>query len=215
MVQIKIAIVDDHGIFIKGLKTLFKSFRDIKILMEAENGSDFIEKLKIEVPDIVLLDVDMPKMDGVETTAYLTKHHPDLKVIILTHHHSEEIMLHLIELGARGFLLKNNTIETIVDAIYSVKENGYFFNDKVPRALVKELMITKKIKPKFEKVTLTERELEVFELVCKECTNLYIAEKLHIDTTTVETHKKNIIKKTGAKNIIGAVMYAIKNGLIE
>jgi two-component system, NarL family, response regulator DegU len=154
MDQIRIAIVDDHGIFIKGLKTLFKSFRDIKILMEAENGLRFIEKLKNDTPDIVLLDVDMPEMDGIETTAYLTKHHPDLRVIILTHHNSEEIMLHLIELGARGFLLKNNTIETIVDAIYSVKENGYFFNDKVPRALVRELMTSKKIIPRYDKVNL-------------------------------------------------------------
>jgi len=215
MSQIKIAIVDDHSIFIKGLRTLLKKYNTIKIIMEAENGMDFIEKLKIDVPDIVLLDVDMPKMDGIATTAYLTKQYPNIRVIILTHHNSEEIMLHLIELGARGFLLKNNGIETIIDAIFSVKENGYFFNDKVPRAIVKELMTNKKIIPRFAKVNLTSRESNVLQLIVKEKSNIEIGEELFIDTKTVETHKKNIIKKTGAKNIIGAVMYAVKNGLVE
>jgi len=157
----------------------------------------------------------MPEMDGYETTKYLKKHHPEIKIIILTHHNSEQIMLHLIDLGAQGFLLKNNSIDTIVDAIYSVLDNGYYFNDKVQKKMVVNLMKTKKIKPRYDKVNLTEREMDILNLVSKEFTNIQIGETLHIDPTTVDTHKRNIIKKTNSKNIIGAVMYGMKNNLLD
>jgi hypothetical protein len=124
-------------------------------------------------------------------------------------------MLHLIDLGAQGFLLKNNSIDTIVDAIYSVLDNGYYFNDKVQKKMVVNLMKTKKIKPRYDKVNLTEREMDILNLVSKEFTNIQIGETLHIDPTTVDTHKRNIIKKTNSKNIIGAVMYGMKNNLLD
>ncbi len=213
--EIKIAIVDDHAIFRAGLIKLFRKFREMHIILEAENGLDLTNKLKRFVPDIILLDVDMPEMDGYETTKYLKEHHPEIKIIILTHHNSEQIMLHLIDLGAQGFLLKNNSIDTIVDAIYSVLDNGYYFNDKVQKKMVVNLIKEKKIKPRYDKVNLSERERDILALVVKEYNNAQISEILHIDVSTVSTHKKNIIKKTNSKNIIGAVMYGMKNNLLD
>lgn len=213
--SIKLAVVDDQHLFRQGLISLIGEFEELSLVVEAANGNDLLEQLKTKKPDVVLLDLEMPVMDGIETTANLQKKYPDVKVLILTMHNEEEIILHLIEKGAHGFLLKDNPIETIVDAIYAVMENGYYFNDHVSKVMVRGLMKNQKIKPGFADAGLSEREIEVVKLICKEYTNKEIAEKLYISVRTVDGHREKILQKTKAKNAVGIVMYAIKNNLLD
>jgi two-component system, NarL family, response regulator DegU len=212
---IKLAVVDDQHLFRKGLISLIKEFDELDIVIEASNGNELIEKLKTKRPTVVLLDLEMPGMDGIETTEFLKRKYPEIKVLILTMHNEEEIILHLIEKGAHGFLLKDHPIETLVDAIYAVIENGYYFNDHISKVMVKGLLRTQKIKPSFNEVRLSEREIEVIRLICKEYTNKEIAEKLFISVRTVDGHREKILQKTKAKNTVGIVMYAVKNNLLD
>jgi two-component system response regulator DegU len=214
--SIKLAVVDDQHLFRKGLISLIKEFDELDIVIEASNGDELIEKLKTsKKPAVILLDLEMPGMDGIETTGYLQRKYPEIKILILTMHNEEEIILHLIEKGAHGFLLKDHPIETLVDAIYAVIDNGYYFNDHVSKVMVKGLMRTQKIKPSFSEVRLTEREIDVIRLICKEYTNKEIAEKLFISVRTVDGHREKILQKTKAKNTVGIVMFAVKNNMLD
>ena len=213
--KINIAVIDDQQLFRKGLISLLKENKSLNILFEAENGQDLFEKLKTrtQFPKVILLDIEMPVMDGIETTKRLKQKYPEIKIIILTMHDEEEMIVHLIETGAHGFLPKNEDIESVIDAIYSVHENGYFFNDRISKAMVKGLLNSKKIKPSFNEVDLNERELEILRLLCKEHTSPEIAEKMHLSNKTIDNYRLNLCKKLGVRNSIGLVMYAAKKGL--
>jgi DNA-binding NarL/FixJ family response regulator len=212
--KINIAVVDDQQLFRQGLVSLLKENKNLNILFEAENGNDLLEKLKVKLPDVILLDIEMPVLDGIETTMKLKSKYPDIKIIILTMHDEEEMIVHLIEKGAHGFLPKNEDIESVIDSIFSVHENGYFFNDRISKAMVRGLMSAKKIEPKFQDIELNERELEVIRLLCKEQTSPEIAQQMHLSTKTVDNYRVTLIKKLKVKNSIGLVMYAVKRGLI-
>ena len=213
--SIKLAVVDDQHLFRKGLISLIKEFEELDIVIEASNGIELVEELKTKTAEIILLDLEMPEMDGIKTTEFLHRHYPDIKILILTMHNEEEIILHLIEKGAHGFLLKDHPIETLVDAIYAVIENGYYFNDHISRVMVKGLLKAQKIKPSFNEVRLSEREIEVVKLICKENTNKEIADQLFISVRTVDGHREKILQKTKARNTAGIVMYAIKHNLLD
>lgn len=212
---IKLGVVDDQHLFRKGLISLIREFEELDIIVEASNGNELVEQLKTSQPEVILLDLEMPGMDGIETTMYLKRMYPEIKILILTMHNEEEIILHLIEKGAHGFLLKDHPIETLVDAIYAVIENGYYFNDHVSKVMVKGLVRNQKIKPSFNEVRLSEREIEVVRLICREYTNKEIADKLFISVRTVDGHREKVLQKTGAKNTAGIVMYAIRNNILD
>jgi len=211
----KIAVVDDQHLFRKGIISLLEEFEELKIIMEAANGKELISALKKEQPDVILMDLEMPVMDGIETTEYVRKKYPEVKIIILTMHDDDSFISHLIEKGANGFLLKDSNIETVVDAIYAVIKNGFHFTDRVSKAMVKGLVKSQKIKPSFNTVNLTNKEIEVLKFICKEYTTKEIGEKLGVSTRTVEGHRDNVLHKTGARNTVGIVMYAVKNNLID
>lgn len=215
MKKIKLAVVDDQLLFRRGIISLIKEFEEIEVVIEAGNGKELIEAIKKRKPHIVLLDLQMPVMDGIETTAYLSEKYPDIKILILTMHDDDEFILHLIEKGANGFLLKNNSIDIVIDAIYSIVENGYYFNDRISKTMIKGLVRSKKIKPVFQSVSLSDREIEVIILICKEYTNKEISERLCISIRTVENHRDKILEKTGARNTAGIVMFALKNNLLD
>jgi len=215
MKKIKLAVVDDQLLFRRGLISLIKEFEEFDIVIEAQNGKELVDALKKRKPHIVLLDLQMPVMDGIETTAYLNEKYPDIKVLILTMHDDDEFILHLIEKGANGFLLKNNSIEVVVDAIYSIMESGYYFNDRISKTMIKGLVRSKKIKPVFQTTNLSDREIEIITLICKELTNKEISERLCLSIRTVENHRDKILEKIGARNTVGIVMFALKNNLLE
>ncbi len=218
MKRLNIAIVDDQKIIRQGLISLFDEYkREINVIIEASDGRDLIEKLNREsiLPDVIILDLEMPRMDGIDTTAFLKKKYPEIKIVILTIHTAKEFIVHLIDEGAHGFLDKDTDIEIIIDAIYSVCETGYFFNELVSKELVGKLITQKKIKPMFHEAKLTEREIEVMRLVYREKSNIEIAELLFIEVQSVSNYKNTVIEKTKSRNIIGAVMYLVKNGLVS
>jgi two-component system, NarL family, response regulator DegU len=212
---IKIAVVDDQQLFRKGLIALLKEFDSVDVMLEASNGQEFIEQIATNKPDLVLLDLEMPVMDGIATTIELHKKFPEIKVLIVTMYNEESMILHLIEKGAHGFLLKDNPIEMIMDAIHGIMETGYYFNDMISKVMVKGLMKTNKIKPSFGQAILSDREVEVLRLICQEMTNKEIADKLYLSVRTVDGHREKILQKTGAKNVAGMVMYAMRNNLVE
>lgn len=211
---IKIAVVDDHALFRTGIISLLEEFDDLTVTLEAENGQEFCNLIEQKKPDVVLLDIEMPVMDGIKTTEFLHKNYPDIKIVILTSYNEEALVVYLIEKGAHGFLLKNNEIETVVDSIHAVMETGYFFNDKVSKLMVKKLLNNEKINPHFKRIDLSDREIEIVKLICQEMTNKEIADHLCISNRTVDWHRDNILKKTKAKNAIGIVMYAVKHKLL-
>lgn len=215
MRKTRIAVVDDQHLFRKGLMSLISEFDQLKVVVEAVNGKELIDKLVSRRPDVILLDLEMPVMDGVETTEYLRANFPFIKVLILTMHNEEGIIVHLVEKGAHGFLLKDDPIESIVGAIEAVLEQGYYFNDRVSKAMVLGLVEGKKIVPKFNQTLLSEREVEVVRLICKELTTKEIADKMCLSVRTIEGYRESIFEKIGARNLAGIVMYAVKNGIVS
>jgi len=213
--KIKLALVDDQALFRKGLISLIAEFEELKIVIESQNGQEFIEALKGAKPHVVLLDLQMPVMDGIEVTKYLVKRYPEIKIIILTMHDDEEFVLHLAEIGAHGFLLKSSDIETVVDAIYAVRGGKYYFKEDISTLLVKGLTKNSKIKQGFSDPQLTEREMEVVRLICKEYTNREISEKMGVSLRTVDGHRERILQKINAHNTAGIVLYAVKHGLVD
>ncbi|MGZ4037828.1 MAG: response regulator, partial [Bacteroidia bacterium] len=212
--KINVAVVDDQHLFRQGMVSLLKEFRELNVMMEASNGRELMMQLQHQMPDVILLDLEMPVMDGIETTELLKSKYPALKIIILTMHNEEEMIVHLIEKGVHGFLPKNEDIEIVIDAIYAVRESGYFFNEHVSKAMIKGLMSSKKIKPAFNPVKLIDKEIEVVKLICREFTNKEIADRLSLSSRTIDGYRERILKKIGAKNTVGIVMYAIKHGII-
>lgn len=211
---IRLAVVDDHALFRKGLIALIKDFPEFEVVIEASNGEELLEQLKKKKVDVILLDLQMPIMDGIETTERLQGKSLETKIIIITMHNEEGFIHHLISKGANGFLLKNSDMEVVADAIYGVLENGYYFNDRISRAMVKGLIESKKIRPTFKEVSLSEREIEIIRLISKELTNKEISEKLIVSVRTIDGHKERILQKTKAKNSIGIVMYAVRHNLL-
>lgn len=215
MKKIKLAVVDDQLLFRKGLIALLKDYEELDVVIEASNGNELLKQLKSQKVDVLITDLEMPDMDGMETTSIVRDKYPDVKILALTMHDEDSFVIHLIEKGANGFLLKDYDIELIVDAIYAVIENGYYFNDRVSRAMVKGLLKSNKITPTFNYVQLTQREITIIGLICKEFTNKEIANKLFVSSRTIDGHRERIMQKIGAKNVVGLIMYAFKNHLTD
>ncbi len=212
----KILLVDDHTLFRNGLKTLLNSVPDFEVSAEASNGLEMLEKLKKELPDIVLLDIEMPQMNGIQAAEEAFKLYPDLKIITLSMYGEEDYYFKMVSLGVKGFLLKNSEIDDVVTAINSVLEGGSFFSQELLVNLVSNLKST----PTDESGTnddnlLSDRELEILLHICKGESNNEIADALFISKRTVDKHRSNILAKTGCKNTANLVMYAIKNQLVE
>jgi DNA-binding NarL/FixJ family response regulator len=211
----KLAVADDQLLFRKGLLSMLNDFPEMTIAIESGDGDELLEAMKKKRADVVLLDLQMPKMDGFEVTEKINKKYPDVKIIILTTHNEESFIYHLLTKGAHGFILKDQDIETVVDAIYCVTTNGYYFNDRISRAMVKGLVENDKIRPTFKKIDLSAREVEIIKLMSKEHTAKEIADKLFISERTVDGHRERILQKTKARNTVGIVMYAVKHHLLD
>ena len=214
MNKIKYIIVDDHAVFRQGVKYSISVDDGLEFVGEAGNGDELLMLLDKQPADVILLDLKMPGMDGIEATAQIKRLYPEIKIIILTMHDDEQYIIHMLDNGANGYLVKNTAPEEIITAIYTAHETGYYFNDMVSKIMLKTLIDKKKINPLFKKTNdLDDREREIVQLICDEYTTAEIAEKIFLSQRTVEGIRANILKKIGVRNTAGIVLYAIKNGI--
>ncbi len=213
---INVAIADDHKIFRKGVILSLKAYHNIRFMLEAENGEELIKGIGKEEPDIVLMDLKMPVKDGIETTKYLNKHFPQIRILILTMFEDERFVGHLMDSGANGYLLKSTEPAEIKQAIMDVMNTGFYLNNFVNRVLIKKNYAGKKFNPNLNsEIVVSEREKEVLSLVCMEYTAQEIAQKMEISARTVEAIKDRLMERFGVKNSVGLVFFAMKNSLID
>jgi len=213
---IKVAIADDHQIFRKGVILSLRPYHNIKFVLEAENGEELIKGVEAANPDIILMDLKMPVKDGIETTKYLNKHNPSIRILILTMYEDERFVGHLMDSGANGYLLKSTDPEEIKRAITDVMRTGFYLNNFVNRVLIKKNYAKQKFNPNLNsEVIISEREKEVLSLVCMEYTAQEIAQKMDISSRTVEAIKDRLMERFGVKNSVGLVFFAMKNSLID
>jgi DNA-binding NarL/FixJ family response regulator len=206
--KIKVAIVDDHQLFRNGLRFIIENETDMEIVIEASNGKEFLFYLENLRPDVVLMDINMPEMDGVETTRQAVLKFPDLHILVLSMYSEIEYYNTMIELGVRGFILKDIDNAELVAAIRKVNSGGTYFSQELLLRLIKQ-------KPESPGIELTRREKEVLELICKGHSNQKISEDLYISQRTVERHRSSLLDKTNSRNSISLVVYAIKNHLVK
>lgn len=207
MKKYKIIIVDDHQLFRNGLKFILNEMNDMQVTGEASNGKEFLELLEYELPDLILMDINMPVMNGVEATKHALEKHPGLNILILSMYGETEYYNTMIDLGVKGFILKDIDNKELRDAIEKIVSGGNYFSQELLLNLIKN-------KSYDENITLTKREKEVLELICKGFSNQQISEKLFISQRTVERHRSSLLLKTDSKNSISLVVYAIKNKLV-
>jgi len=212
---IKVIIADDHALFRAGVKTALSIKKDVELIAEADNGMQLLNMLKHLEPDVILLDIQMPVMDGIATLPEIRKLYPHVKVIILSMHNDHSMISKLMEIGANSYLTKNSDSENIYNAIKTCYEQEFFFNELTNKALLTGLR-TKRTDPGSPaEVHLSDKELTILKLMCEEKTTKEIADMVEISPRTVEAIRDKLKTKTGAKSMAGLVMYAIKNGIIE
>lgn len=206
--KISVAIVDDHQLFRNGLKFIIENEEDMEVVIEASNGKQFLDYLENLKPDVVLMDINMPEMDGVETTRRALEKYPDLHIIILSMYDDVEYYNTMIDLGVKGFILKDIDNDELASALRRVYNGGSYFSQELLLSLIKN-------KPAEQGIDLTRREKEVLELICKGYSNQQISEELFISQRTVERHRSSLLFKTNSKNSVSLVVFAIKNNLVK
>lgn len=207
----KVIIVDDHVIFRKGLYTILNEIDFVKVVGEASNGNELLDLLKKQSVDVILMDIKMPVMDGIEATKKVSAKYPEIKIIALTMFEEISYFNKMIDAGASGFLLKKTTTEELERAINLVLEDESYFSEEFMSSVNMYL----KPKQKETAITLTDREQEVLEMICKGYSNVEIASFLGVSSRTVDGFRARLFEKTGAKNAPNLVMFAIKNGLVN
>jgi len=216
MDQIKVAIADDHVLFRAGVKTAMNMHKDIKMIAEAHNGMQLLSVLKHVRPDVILLDIQMPIMDGINTLPEIKNLYPDIKVIMLTMHNDHSMISKLMELGANSYLTKNSDSEIIYQAIKTVHEQEYYFNQLTNKALIDGLRVKRQAEAALPTdAKLTDKEVSILRMICEEKSTKEIADLVDLSPRTVEAIRDKLKVKTGAKSLAGLVMYAVKSGIIE
>jgi DNA-binding NarL/FixJ family response regulator len=214
-IVIKVAIADDHALFRTGVKTSLSSRKDIQMVAEAENGMQLLNLLKHIKPDVVLLDIQMPIMDGLSTLPEIKKLYPEVKVIMLSMHNDHSMITRMMEIGANSYLTKESDSETIYQAIKTCYEQEFFFNDLTNKALLNGLRMKKPAEMVTPEVHLTDKEVTILKLMCEEKSTKEIADMVDLSPRTVEAIRDKLKTKTGVKSMAGLVMYAVKAGIVE
>lgn len=218
MNTIKLAIADDHELFRKGFMAMLSSIPDFEFVQEAANGKELLENLPNHAPDIVLMDLHMPVMDGMQATEVIMEKYPQVKVIVVSMYDEDRFILHMLEKGVHGYLLKDTSPDEVEKAIRRVAEDGYYYSDFVSRAMHRKVVNRSANKQPFfanpVNVGLSNREQEVLQLLCDGLSTQEISDKLFISGRTVEGHRLRILEKTGTKNTAAAVAFAYRNHLI-
>jgi DNA-binding NarL/FixJ family response regulator len=205
----RILIADDHGIVRSGLKLLLDRQADMDVVAEAEDGVEALEKVLSEKPEVVILDVAMPRMTGLQATHEIKKQAPDTQVLILSMHDDERYLFEALRAGAAGYVLKQAADQDLVDAVRAAARGEPFLTPAAQQTLIREFL------ERGEQPELTPREQEVVKLIAEAHTNREIAEILHLSEKTVESHRANVLQKLGMRDRVELVRYAIRHGLVE
>ncbi len=216
MKNIIVAIVDDHLLFADSLALMLSSDNGITVGFKASSGKDFFKKLKMAEtkPDVVLMDIEMPEMNGIKATEKLKKNYPNIKVIVVTMHYDEAYIISMLEHGANGYLFKNTDSAELIKAIYAVSKNELYYNKKTLLSINSSISHNDCYKSLRKKVDITTRELEILKLICEAMTAEEIGDELSISSRTVESHRQKLLLKTDSRNIIALVIYAFINNLV-
>jgi DNA-binding NarL/FixJ family response regulator len=214
MTKIRVCIVDDEKLFMQGMRMILEMDSEIEVVTTATNGRDFFNKLHhadLDI-DVMLLDLEMPEMDGVETLIQIVKSELKIKVIILTSHYNDSMVIKLLDEGAAGFLAKNENPDEVIETIKQVNIKGFHINAHIMQLIRNRRLIADRKKQVSE---LTSREIDVLKLICLECTNKEIGDQLFLSPRTVEGYRQSIMEKTQSKNTAGIVIYAIEHQLFD
>jgi len=216
MKSFKVYIADDHTLFRKAMVNLLKTFERVSEVKDAENGKELLTLIKYDEPEVAIIDLQMPVMDGAETSENIIKKYPNVKIIILTMHDSNKYILHMMETGVHAFLLKNTEPDELEKAIYAVAEKDFYHNDLVAAVLRKNVVEKKSgQRPQFKPTELTEREKEILVLICRELTIKEIGQRLFLSENTVRNHRVNMMEKIGVNNTVGLVKFAYEAGIVN
>ena len=214
--KIKVLITDDHALFRAGVKSTLSQYTDIEFIGEAENGMQLINMAKFLKPDVILLDIQMPIMDGIATLPEVKKMLPDVKIIMLTMNDDVSMISRLMEIGANSYLTKNSDSATIYEAIKTVHISEFYFNEYTNKAMLNGLR-SRRVQESthVDEAELSEKEIYVLKLMCDEKSTKEIAEIVEISPRTVEAIRDRLKLKTGAKTTAGLILYAVKHHIVE
>ncbi|PKP45113.1 MAG: DNA-binding response regulator [Bacteroidetes bacterium HGW-Bacteroidetes-11] len=211
----RILLVDDHELIIDGLRNMLLN-TDLLVVGDARNGDEAIEKASELLPDVIIMDVSMPQKSGIEATGIIKKQFPDIKILVLTQHESNDYIMQMLKAGADGYLLKNCKKSELIEAIQNVLSDEKHLGKGVSSILMDSLIKSKQNESdKSEEVILTPREKEIIKLIATDISNKEIADMLNISLRTVETHRRNIMLKLNVNNAVALVRYAVKHGIVD
>jgi len=212
MEKYSIFLVDDHKLFREGLKLLLQNLDCVSEVHEAPSGVEFLKAMEDKLPDIVFMDIEMPEMDGIQTTEKALELYPELKIIALSMYGDEAYCSRMIEAGVKGFLFKDSEIQEVETAILIVVSGKSYFSQEIMFNILQNTSKKKNLPKTYD---LSEREREVLYHICKGLSNIEIADLLQLSKRTVDKHRENIMLKTNSNNTASLVIFAIKNGLVE
>ncbi len=214
--KIKVALADDHVLLRKGLAGVVDSFGDYEVLFEADNGNHFIDQIKKNgEPSLVLMDINMPQMDGYATAQWLKQHHPLVNVIALSMYDNENAIIRMFKAGAKGYILKDSEPPELKKALDSVHQKGYYYSELVTGRLIHSINKLDDAHSDVKNlIELNDRELDFLKLACTEMTYKEIAEKMFLSPRTIDGYRDALFEKLQMKTRVGLVMYAIKNGIV-
>lgn len=209
--MIRLVIADDHPIIIDGIKTLLKHDQEIGLVKEVNNGIELVEFLEKHVVDVVLLDINMPEMNGIDACRIIKNKYPDIRVLVFSQYNDKRFVKRLLKCGAKGYLLKNSGASEIIKAVKMVNSGGMYLSKDLP-----DIFGDRKSNTQSNNLfpDISARELDVLKLICNELNTQEIAESLFISPHTVETHRANLLLKVGVKNTAGLVKWAVENEII-
>jgi len=217
MIRIRVGIAEDQEIFRTGLAHLLNSFKNVEVNFQAENGQQLLDNADLNELDVIVLDYQMPKLNGVQTSKILREKYPKLKIIILSMFEDEAYVEKAIECGANAYLSKDDNLEELEQAIHAIINNQYYFNDRISKVFIKNMVGKGKIEPTFipDQIEFSPFEIQVLDLISQELTTKEIADQLYRSTRTIEKHRTEMMRKTETKNSVGLVMYGIKKGILK
>lgn len=215
---IKIAIADDHKIFRDGIKMALSPKENLKMIWEAEDGKDLIHKMAIKKPDVLLMDIRMPEIDGIHAIEMLRKEYDDLKIIVLSMYDDQQMISKMMEMGANAYLTKTTDPDEIYEAILTCMNEDFYFNQLVNNAVMGKLMQKKNVRKHYGSnipIIFSEKELKILQLLGEDKTTEEISKIIFLSPRTIETIRQNMKNKVGAKTIGGLLMYGMRNKMIE